>query len=210
MRRLGFEGYQRDRENCPKKRDHFSGAASTYPYAKLNYLDSDQWYDMVAYDIPGTAKGDFDVVVDGGKDQASAKYASAVARIRTINSEVRDQNKAAKRLDNSDEFKVASVEKWLSIHEKSVTPAPMAERALSLGGVAWDRANVDDQKALGYFNRYCFRCHGSMYYSVFDKKSVLTRKASIQRRVRSGMMLQGRTLDQAERESFVSALDRVQ
>lgn len=185
------------------------GDAQTYSFAKLNYLDTDQWYDMVEYDFPATAAGNFDAVFDGGKDHSAAKYSAAVARLKTLNKEIRDQNVAAKRPDGSDQFKIASVEKWISLHATSDAPVRIEDRALSVGGAVWDKGNASDQTALGYLNRYCFRCHGSMYYSVFDKTAVLDRKLSIQRRVRSGVMPQGRTLALAEREAVAVAIGNV-
>jgi hypothetical protein len=35
--------------------------------------------------------------------------------------------------------------------------------------VPWDSSSSDDVELLGKLNRYCFRCHGTIRFTVFDK-----------------------------------------
>lgn len=40
--------------------------------------------------------------------------------------------------------------------------------------VIWNAADADEMSALKRFNHYCFRCHGSVEFDVFDKSMVLS------------------------------------
>jgi hypothetical protein len=176
-----------------------TGAAKTFPFAKLNYLDTDQWYDMMgAGDFPST-NGTLDVLYDGGLDHATQQYADVFAVIRKLNELIRAQNVSSLRSPPEDEFKVKAVEKWLAIHQTDVTPLPPIARALDLGGEVWQDTPADN-KMLGLLSQYCFRCHSTVLYGVFDKQSVIDRSFSIRRRISLPAedifhMPQGRILD---------------
>jgi hypothetical protein len=36
----------------------------------------------------------------------------------------------------------------------------------------WSSSNPNDLKVLGAFNQYCFRCHGTVKFSVFNKQEI--------------------------------------
>jgi hypothetical protein len=39
--------------------------------------------------------------------------------------------------------------------------------------VKWSNQNTNDAKALDTFNQYCFRCHGTVKFSVFNRHAIL-------------------------------------
>jgi hypothetical protein len=177
-----------------------------FPLGKVNYLDTDQWYDMMEFDFPET-KSNHDVLFDGGKDHASAQYKAAVKVIWKLNSEIVRQNAKALRPDGTDAFKVAAGKKWLSLHAKGEGPADLLTRVL--GSKPWAS---NERPLLAMLSRYCFRCHSSMYYDVFDRAAVLREKGTPQQPgplvtyVESGFMPQGRVLDKAEKDTLVQYL----
>ena len=170
--------------------------------AKLNYLDSDHWNDRVqdGDDFPivrtNSSNG---VVFDGGRDTTSTGFKSAFSAVKTLNTEIRDQNRTA----GGEDFQLRAVENWLALHATNIDFLPPIDRAIpppasNPGAHVWNRANPDDEATLKLLDQFCFRCHSSVIYHVFDKEAVFQRKDSIARRLDSGTMPQDRILDTAE------------
>jgi hypothetical protein len=188
-----------------------AGPLNAFPYGKVNYLDTDQWYDMAEFDFPGTVQGPFDVLMDGGKDHSQQDYTNSVDVIRRLNAEIAVQNAVSAKPASAKNFQLKAVDQWLTLHTKDASPVPQSARALDFGdGVVWKSNNSADQELLGMLNRYCFRCHSSMFYHVFDKSFVLTKKKKIQSYVSSEFMPQGRQMSPAERSKLVELLEKLQ
>jgi hypothetical protein len=127
----------------------------------LDYLDTDHWQDRTA---PGD---DFQalkapVLFDRG----------TFGVILLINQEIERQNEAAQ----SDSVLRKAVEHWLTWHlEKGKTPEPLFDRVLqrSESSGVWRANDPIDAELLPEFNRFCFRCHGSVKFDVMDKEMVL-------------------------------------
>jgi hypothetical protein len=181
----------------------------TFSFAKLNYLDTDQWYDAADFDFPETIAGPFDVIFDGGIDHSGSDYKNAVDILRKLNGGILQQNVATSRANQSDLFKIRAVEKWVSLHTANDLPVDTARRALDVGGAVWDPSDPDNQHLLGLLDRFCFRCHSSMYYHVFDKQGVLDEKRQIIRRVGARNMPQGRQLDDATRGDLILYVNKL-
>jgi len=49
--------------------------------------------------------------------------------------------------------------------------------------VQWTKANPIDAQVLPLLNRYCFRCHSSLRYDVFDKDAVISKKGAMANRL---------------------------
>lgn len=60
-------------------------------------------------------------------------------------------------------------------------PKALFDRALKspLGPAMWNSANPVDAALLPKLNRYCFRCHGSVKFDIFDKEMVLRFRTSM-------------------------------
>lgn len=149
---------------------------------KLNYLDTDHWFDRVVpqyglsepvfqqEDFTGMAKSPHGLLYDGGPDSASASFREAFRLIRTINQEFRDQNALLAAANN---FQLGAVNKWLELHDAKrfdTKYAPPYERGF--GAIPWDPASTDHRQLVYYLNRFCYRCHSSVRFSVFDRKAV--------------------------------------
>lgn len=183
--------------------DQEGGYASNgaFPYAKLNYLDTDQWYDMMTFgEFPSTL-GSYDVLFDGGLDHSSQSYKAAFGVVQKLNIFIRDQNVGSIHPNDLDLFKVKAVEKWETLHATDLDPASPVARALDLGnGSAVWQDNSDDRALLGLLDQYCFRCHSSVLYNVFDKQAIVDRAKTIVRYVtlptqNASHMPQGRELE---------------
>ena len=59
--------------------------------------------------------------------------------------------------------------------------APVARGFSTSPGPKWQPTEAD---GLGLLNRFCFRCHGSVRFSVFDRPSVLARTANMRQRIK--------------------------
>jgi hypothetical protein len=178
-----------------------------YSFGKVNYLDTDQWYDMMNFDFPNT-KTQYDVIFDGNDlSHTSAKYKLAVGVFRKLNSEIVRQNETSLRPDGSDEFKLQAAKKWISLHLKG--EGPVASLRRSFGKSVWANSELT---LLQMLDRYCFRCHSSMYYDIFDRAAVLQEKGTSKKPgplvdyVAYGFMPQGRKLSQPEKDKLVEYL----
>jgi hypothetical protein len=170
---------------------------------KLIYLDSDHWFDRTR---AGDDFADLDVdspnavLFDGGRDTTTTRFAAAFAVIAALNREIRDQNAAA----GGEDFGLRAVEHWLDLHETNNAFADLVARGLPApvsnpAARRWQDTSAD-RALLGALNRYCFRCHSTVAYHVFDKEAVYERRRAMARRLelgrlRPGGMPQDRTLD---------------
>jgi hypothetical protein len=168
-------------------------------HAKLNYLDSDHWNDRIQdgddFTILRTASTN-GVLFDGRRDTSSAAFKAAFEAIRTINGEIKDQNRAA----GGDDFPFRAVDNWLQIHSTNTNFLPPIERAIPAptsnpGARVWSRGTPNDEALLNLLNRFCFRCHSSVIYHVFDKEAVFTKRRSIKALVQFNAMPQDRLMD---------------
>ncbi len=161
--------------------------------AKANYLDTDHWLDRVTpkyglsdpkysqEDFTALASSSFQVLYDGEKDQTTEKSKKAFDVIYQLNDEIRIQNA---RLGTAGNFQLNAVTRWLDLHKPDKfgrNHVPPYERGF--GNQLWDPSKDDHRKTLYYLNRYCYRCHSSVRYNVFDREAVLGRVASIRTRL---------------------------
>lgn len=159
--------------------------------AKLNYLDTDHWIDRVVpnyglsdasfkeEDFTALQNSPYDLIFDGEKNPE--KFQRAFDVIRLLNEEIRDQNQAVGGPNN---FQLNAVLRWLELHQVGKfgpKHAPPYERGF--GNRLWDPSNDEHRKVVYYLNRYCYRCHSSVNYNVFDREAVEGRIPTIYGRV---------------------------
>lgn len=160
---------------------------------KINFLDTDHWIDRVKPNY-GLANSKFSqedftaltepILFDGGADTTSAQFKKAFDIIRTLNAEIETQN--ADATTNADpeaqvNFPLRAVRKWLELHDSGVADptrhVPPFQRGF--GAQPWDPTSDSERTLLYYLNRYCYRCHSSIKYNVFERKDVLRLKGDI-------------------------------
>jgi hypothetical protein len=176
----------------------------------LNYLDSDHWNDRIQ------AGDDFvwlrqqsrhGVLFDGGRDTTSSEFLRAFDIVRRLNKKIQRQNCD---LDDTS-FQCRAVKTWVDGHEDSAEFRKPIQRPIRSGGVAW--SGPDDAALLTDLNRFCFRCHSSYGYHVFDKAAVVTKRddmiIKIERGRCRGGMPQDRDLDDATKERLVNRLSKL-
>ena len=153
-----------------------------YEHLKLNYLDTDHWFDRRQDDFKFLNKEmcgkDYrcPVLYDGGNDKTEFERAFDV--IRKLNHEIQKQNE---KVSQPQAFQLRAVNKWLELHESDSRHKDVFARALPPAGSgdAWKANNSTDKKLLPLLNQYCYRCHSSLKFSVFDKPEVIRRKGRI-------------------------------
>ena len=137
--------------------------------ALVNYLDTDHWFDRLDNDFPDLKARGFPLLVDAGtNDISAASYKVAFDVIRRFNEEADQQARRAQ--PKHDE--VLAAEQWLTLHAKSNDHITPADRAIG-AHPRWSPNSRTDAEALTTLNQYCFRCHGTIKFSVFNKAVVL-------------------------------------
>jgi hypothetical protein len=146
--------------------------------AMVNYLDTDHWFDRLENDFSRVRDQGLPVLFDGGTDVTQPDFLRAFDVIRRFNEEAEEQTSVASR--NS--FHRAAAQNWLALHRRTSDHIPTAERAIP-SRIRWSPKSAQDTELLGLLNRYCFRCHGTITFNVFDKGEVFTRRAPMAMRL---------------------------
>lgn len=188
--------------------------AGVYPFVKPNYLDTDQWYDAQRLDY-GDLIGRLEPVFDGGTDRASARYRDAMDVIYRLNVLMRAQGAPAVRPPvgtvRKDEFQRAGVAKWLALHGAAADRvrvfAPTA-RLFPTTGAPVDGAKGELPLTVDRLSQFCFRCHSSIRFNVFDA-SYLQKSGSLLKGYVPDPMPLGRTLSAADATCLGALLDNV-
>ena len=142
----------------------------------LNYLDTDHWFDRLKTDFPKLQAGGLPLLVDAGtNDPDSPAYQAAFDVIRRFNAEADQQ--AAQAQPGHDETLAA--DKWLKLHVTDGRPLPPLQRAIG-PAPQWSPAETD---VLGALDQYCFRCHGTIKFSVYNRQSLRDRWPNVLERL---------------------------
>lgn len=202
---------------CHGVQERVSDGSMPIQGGRLNYLDTDHWNDRVQ---PGD---DFAAIVsvahryplvDAGADPATPEFKHGFDNIRRYNSEVLAQNQLVDMNESLEpgvrrdpSLQTRGARTWQALHppgqEDHVRPVGRGLEPLSVGDAVWSAP--DDSEITLLLNRYCFRCHSSIVYSVLDKKDVLDRSDTMERFIRASFMPQDRTLRQ-----FASEKERLE
>jgi hypothetical protein len=150
----------------------------------VNYLDTDHWFDRLDNDFTALKSRGIALLVDSQTNDVTApSYLAAFEIVRRFNEEADAQALTAQ--PNHDE--VLASQKWLQLHAASSAHFPPTARAIGTdASTLWSADNPNEAKTLSYLNQYCFRCHGSVRFSVFNKAGVRYRHPLIQESIRTG------------------------
>jgi hypothetical protein len=152
---------------------------------KVNFLDTDHWFDRVqdGDDFAFLRKESFGVLFDGGKDETIPKFAAAFDVLRRLNTEIREQNERVEADPSKPSFQLRAITRWLQLHASGDnTHKDVFARALpplTGAGPAWEATTEPDKQLLPLMNQFCYRCHSSIIYGVFDRNEVACRKVKI-------------------------------
>lgn len=188
---------------------------------KLNFLDTDHWFDRVQDgDDFAFIRTDrkFGVIFDGGADESSAQFTAAFDVLRALNGEIKAQNDAVEPNPAKPSFQLRAAGRWLELHPAGdIGHKDLFARALPpLPGAAgvWNAASDTDRALLPLMNRFCYRCHSSIAYSLFDRNEVACRRDKIKTRVNlppgsAGSMPQDRALDPAAKAALLELVGKL-
>jgi|GEM_PF-3695243 len=196
-----------------------------YPYIKPNYIDTDNLYDAMALDFKHVETGPYSEPIlvkkrplrNGAKFQVQLpEYKERFKVIRELNKQMLDESMYALRGDNSDSHQIASASIWMNWHGENSLGA-LNSRTPEFRGygfyknaageqIPWQTSNADHRTVINTLNQYCFRCHSTILYSVFDIGAVVKKMASIKYYVESGDMPYGRSIPEKEKKCFLGAL----
>ena len=150
---------------------------------KLNMLDTDHWFDRIQTgdDFEFLQASKHAVLFDGDKDPSSPKFKAAFDVLRRLNTEIRAQNDLVEDPARPS-FQYRAISLWLSLHTDDTSHKDVFARALDPlpgAGPKWSRDCEPDRQLLPAMNRYCYRCHSSIKYNVFDRPAVAAKKTTI-------------------------------
>jgi len=145
----------------------------------VNFLDTDHWFDRLNNDFPKLKESNLALLHDAGtNDPTAPKFKAAFDLIRTFNEEA---DKHARQAQPKHDESLAAA-KWLEIHKNKYEPILPIQRAIG-AGAQWPAGDPKEVAVLETMNQYCYRCHGTVKFSVFNKQSALERKANIVERL---------------------------
>jgi hypothetical protein len=173
--------------------------------ARINQLDTDHWYDKVKY-----PQGEFSQVARN--DVLVGAGGRAMKTIYELNTRIRAQNAAIAE----DSFQTRAADKWLALHaDCKDRPAECADqhfepllRGFKKPGsnTVWSNSTSTDPQLLTGINLNCYRCHSTIRFHVFEKKTVFDRRSLLQSRLRGGSMPPDRTLDEFTKNGLIKLL----
>ena len=138
----------------------------------LHYFDTDYSQDRLkpSEDFEAIGNSRWHPLHDGSKDDP-VKLSLSMNAFRAINAEILDQNGDAPSLQRN------GVENWLRLHGKP--SAPMVDRYFPPQERTWQAADrndwkgAEDMRLVNLLATYCYRCHGTLEYNIFDKSQVV-------------------------------------
>lgn len=145
----------------------------------INYLDTDHWFDRLDTDFKALKASGIPVIFDAQtNDTNSIAFKMAFDVIRRFNAEADEE---VSRVQPKHDEALAS-HKWLELHAANNGHFVPIDRAIG-NAPKWSADTSEDAAALDALNTYCFRCHGTVKFSVFNRQEL----RSLQLR---GMLLQ--------------------
>jgi hypothetical protein len=144
----------------------------------MNYLDTDHWFDRLENDFASLKTTNTSLLFDAHtNDPSQPSFGLVFDAIRRFNEEALLQNSAVR----NGSFEAQAARTWLKLHAQSDQHFPPIDRSFPAGkGPAWQPAEAD---GLDRLNRYCFRCHGSVRFSIFDRQTVVERAGIMRQRI---------------------------
>jgi hypothetical protein len=178
----------------------------------VNYLDTDHWFDRLDDDFANVRAANLPVLFDGGNDTAKPQFVRAFDAVRQFNEEAEAHSSFSQPQSTHRRATVT----WLRLHRTTDDHLPPVTRTIG-AQMKWRTDSANDRELLGLLNRYCFRCHGTITFDVFDKAAVYTRRAPMARRLNptpeqlhdnpdSFLMPPDRKIDVADRNRMLQLL----
>ncbi len=173
---------------------------------RLNFLDTDHWFDRLQPDDDFSRIDESMVLYDVRVATSAAAEEQARNAIHAYNREVASHNTIIDRRTNNKKGQSRGVQKWIELHptDDDLQRQPPERRGyepLSEGELVWDPQDPQDVELVGLLNRFCYRCHSSIVYSVFDKQAVYDYSGFMHDAISGEYMPQDRNLETTNRSS---------
>ena len=154
------------------------GSPSNLRPPMVNYLDTDHWFDRLENDFASLKTTNTSLLFDAHtNDPSQPSFGPVFDAIRRFNEEALLQNSAV----HNGSFEAQAARTWLKLHAQSDEHFLPMDRSFPAGkGPAWQPSEAD---GLDHLNRYCFRCHGSVRFSIFDRQTVVERAGVMRQRI---------------------------
>ena len=188
-----------------------------YAFVKPNYLDTDQWYDAMRLDFNDILNAGVEPVFDGGsRIDTPQQYKKAMDVLFELNTLIAGQGHMAKRpqaSQESDNFQFASTDKWLELHgsttDRTRIFAPQERLFGATLPVAPSAPRPETAQLTDQLSQYCFRCHSSIKFNVFDYDHLVAKKSNSNLAGYIGLMPLGRSLASSEQACLRALLKSV-
>lgn len=186
--------------------------------AMVNYLDTDHWFDRLDDDFTRVRDEKVAVLFDGGLDTTTAKFARAFDVIRKLNQEAEAHASFARPQSSHRR----AGQQWLRLHQNSTEHFPPVQRAVLEPGVTtsgWNPKSDADRELIKALNQYCFRCHGTIKFNVFERDKILSRLSTIVNQIDPSpehlndedfVMPPDRELSRAEKDRLIRLLNAME
>jgi hypothetical protein len=210
--------------------DCHGGLSGGSPTSKLrlNFIDTDHIYDRLLrpgdfVDFIYTPHGAlFDLGKLPGEDSdLSPAQQDAFMSIQFLNKEMASQNEAVDGTDPPS-FQTLMSNRWNELHKgwgdldagKDVSRSEKAglfDRAIAPDNTkpVWNASDPVDFELLPLLNQYCYRCHSSLRFSVYDRSAILDRKDEIDSYLSATYMPQDRKLPDDVRDHLRDLISKM-
>jgi hypothetical protein len=159
--------------------------------AAPQFFDTDYILDRAADDdfASRLGSGSASALFDAGNDPTSNRFKKAFDIFRRLNREILDQSQFAA----PGSVGLPSAKVWMRLHASSDEHFPPIKRAITDKEIPnltefWSDKSEVDRSLLPLLNRYCYRCHGTLNYNVYNKDDVLDRATKMVRRLQSKVL----------------------
>jgi hypothetical protein len=135
------------------------------------FFDTDSILDRVrpGDDFEALSASPWAALFDCGADPSTEEHRRGFEVFRQLNTEILAQNQAV-----SDQSLIAAgAANWVRLHAASNDYIPPQERAWLDLGRQPAAPHAAFERALPLLNRFCYRCHGSIDYSIYDQAGLL-------------------------------------
>jgi hypothetical protein len=147
---------------------------------KLSLLDTDYWFDRVqdGDDFSSVKKTPHGVLFDGGKIETdggsqatTAAFDSAFKTLQVLNQEIEAQNAAVDGAGIASLHRRAS-RNWVQKHATTTSYLRPIARGITTASTTWTAGNPLDEALVPRLSRFCYRCHSTAIFNVFEKTAV--------------------------------------
>jgi hypothetical protein len=141
---------------------------------------------------------------ESGLNPNTEQYQQALAAFRTLNVEIHRHN----RVVDPTSLQTRGAENWIQLHGPSGSAMHRwpIERGWPGDEHEWEEGRLVDRNLLPLLNRYCYRCHGTVSYNVYDRAAVVGKLETVLDYVDTAYMPRDRELSEEDKAELLKWL----